>query len=336
MHLGPQPIERKLGRRFFEHDDSVDGAERCHDFGTLGRRYDWATGSLETPNRLVGIHADHEHITELLRSFQTSNVTLMEKIEGAVGPHDPQPGPAPLVPLVEQRLPGNDSSWPTVSAAGRGGRSAQPPFDLATQLVFDDQLGLLNLSRGRTSHHEGDVDRARESRRSVTDEPQGAHSSRRRGPHSVKHVRRLAARTDRERNVAASAKRFDLTRKHVFVPEVVRDRRESRRIRRERDRGQRLAVELESADELRGKVLRVGCTAAVPENEQLSATPETRDEIGDRVFECVCGDSQRPQALALRRHYAATASATACRTRSGEIPCMQSRRLPLYSHPKSR
>jgi hypothetical protein len=228
MHLRPQPIERKLGRWFVEHDDSIDGAERSHDFGTLRRRYDWPTGSLEKPNGLVGIHADDEHITELFRSFQTSNVTMMEQIEGAVGPHDPQPGSAPLVPLVKQRLPGNDSSCSSVSAADRDGRSAQPPFDLATQLVFDDQLGLLDLSRGRTAHHEGDIDCAYESRRSVTDERQSAHSRRRRGRHSVKHVRRLAARTDRERNVAASAKRFDLTRKHVFVPEVVRDRRESR------------------------------------------------------------------------------------------------------------
>jgi hypothetical protein len=153
--------------------------------------------------------------------------------------------------------------------------------------VFDDQLSLLDLSRGRAAHSERDVDCKRESRRAVTDESQGAHSRGRGGSHSVKHVRRLAARTDRERDVAASTERVDLTRKHVFVPEVVRDRRESRRIRRERDRGQRLAVELESADELRGEVLSVRRTAAVAENEQFPATPKTCDEIGDCVLECV-------------------------------------------------
>ena len=94
----------------------------------------------------------------------------------------------------------------------------------------------------------------------------------------TEHVLRVAARRDPDRDVARTADRLDLPLEHEVEPVVIPDRGQHRGVRRQGDRGQRSAIDVEAARELGCDVLRVGSAPAVAEEHQGVPGPEGLDE----------------------------------------------------------
>ena len=116
------------------------------------------------------------------------------------------------------------------------------------------------------------------------------------------HVRRRAARRDPHRHVARAAQRVDLPREHGVVPEVVGDRRQHRRVRRQRHHRQRPARSpLEPPDQLRREMLRVRRAAAVAEHEHLPARRRAPRRIAAAARTIDVGAAPPPRADAGRR-----------------------------------
>ena len=72
-------------------------------------------------------------------------------------------------------------------------------------------------------------------------------------------------------DIARFAQRLDLAGEDRIIAEIVRRRRQQRRIGRKRDRRQRPAVYPVAADKLGREMLRIAGTAAIAEKHQLVA-----------------------------------------------------------------
>lgn len=84
-------------------------------------------------------------------------------------------------------------------------------------------------------------------------------------------VGRTARGRNRDQNIATSAETADLTFKNAVESVIVSDRRQHGRVGGQRDRGQRIAVEIQTRQELSGNMLCIGGAATVARDQELAA-----------------------------------------------------------------
>ena len=102
-------------------------------------------------------------------------------------------------------------------------------------------------------------------------------------------LRGVAARGDAEQDVPGPSERLELPREDAVDTEVVPDRREDRRVRRQGDRAHRGSrmIDRQGADELRREVLCIGRAPAVPTDQQRAAVPERGGQAGGGLDDVV-------------------------------------------------
>ena len=87
----------------------------------------------------------------------------------------------------------------------------------------------------------------------------------------AQNIHTVAAGRDRKKYIARPGVRGELAGKHVFIPVIVSNRRESRAVDVQRQGPKRLPLEKKSARKFCGDVLCIGRGSTVTSNEQLAA-----------------------------------------------------------------
>ena len=144
-------------------------------------------------------------------------------------------------------------------------------------------MDLLDAGRARVRHAQMDVpgrQKFTDAAAALAGEGDHAHLALVRGLDGGDHVARVAGRRDPEQHVALGAERPHLLREYLLERVVVGDRREQRRVGGQGDRRQLRPLPLEAADQLRGKVLRVGRRPAVAVREDLAVGEQALGEDG--------------------------------------------------------
>src|SRR6185437_272531 len=151
------------------------------------------------------------------------------------------------------------ATLPTRSSVPRCASTAeQIAFDQSTDRVSRNNMDLLNERRFICGRGEIVVAESLHVTFARAAEADGCDTN---GPRRLQRrddVRRTARRRDRDEHVASAAESAHLTLKRALETIVVTDRGEHRGIGRQRDRGQRIAVEIEPRQKLAGDVLGVG------------------------------------------------------------------------------
>src|SRR4051812_8301304 len=137
----------------------------------------------------------------------------------------------------------------TDSTALRGAADERRFDDLADRVPRED-MELLDAGRLLRRSREADVGVILEDATAGTGEPDADRAFRLRVVECTEHVRRFAARRDADHDVAWPRERANLARENVFERPVVADGGQDRRVRRQRDRRPRLALDQEAAHEL--------------------------------------------------------------------------------------
>src|ERR1700722_15546147 len=102
----------------------------------------------------------------------------------------------------------------------------------------------------------------------VPSESYGRHPHFARGLQRRKHVRRAAGRRYREKDVASAAQAPHLTFERLIESIIVANRSQYRGIGRESNRRERIAVEVQSREELASDMLRIGGAATIARNQE--------------------------------------------------------------------
>jgi hypothetical protein len=97
------------------------------------------------------------------------------------------------------------------------------------------------------------------------------------------HVGRIARGRDGQQDVSGLAEGLHLFREDLAVAVVVADGRQDRGVGGQRDRRQREALALETADQLGSEVLAVGSRTAVTAGEDLVAVGQGTEHQFDRL-----------------------------------------------------